>query len=471
MRKSKEHYKGYGICQQSEGSFQIIVSFNVKKKYKTWRVPNGMSESKALRELEDVARQFRDEVKSAQPKREDISFDLYAKHFLKIKKDLKKVKSTTYSDYVYLLSKINPHIGSMNLRDITSRDLTTFFLKLSEEDAKMTVTVSGKKELKEAIKVAGFTIKNLAETIGIASNTISVAINTGRIRYDKALLVCNAINSDINRVFEVEQKSSAYASKTISSIVKITGSIFEMACNDGLIDENPIKKAEIPNYTKSTPNYLTDTQVVQILDESEKLDLKHRLMIELFIMTGARRGEIDGLTWEAIDFDNHIIHIRKEVTYTSQSGIEIVIPKTENGLRSIELPATTMILLEDYRDWYFKTLGLDKNMMTEDAYLFFQTKTLPDIVPMNPTSITKYFSEFSNKHGLPHLNPHALRHAYASVLIASGQLSDLELARALGHSSAQITREIYGHLLTDPASKTANIVSNVYNVRKMDKTE
>lgn len=465
------HYRGYGIRQQSKGSYQIIISHNGKKHYKTWKVPEGLSESKALRELETVARDFRDEIKSNSPPKQDITFEEYSRLFLRTKKTSQKVKATTYSDYENLLIKINGHIGKMNICDITTRDLNVFFLKLTDEDAKAVIAVSGKDNLRDAIKSAGYTIKALAKEIDIAVNTISTAVNGRNVRYDKALLICSALKCQLEDVFEVKYAYSSYSSKTISSLVKLTGSVLKMAYNNDIIEKNPMIKAEIPKYVKSSPNFLTDEQVVLILEKSEELDLKHRLMIELFIMTGARRGEIDGLTWGAVDFENNTINIRKEVTYTSQSGIKIETPKTENGLRNIELPATTMHLLEQYRDWYFSTLGLDIDNVNDKQYLFFQLKTLPVIFPMNPTSITKYFNNFSKKYGLPHLNPHALRHAYASVLIASGQLSDLELARALGHSSAQITREIYGHLLTNPASKTANIVSSVYKVRNIDKTD
>ena len=453
---------------QSEHSYKIIVSHNGKYHYKTWRIPEGLSASKALRELEQVAIEFRDSVKSDQPPAETITFEEYSWHFLQVKRELKKVKDTTYSDYLYLLSKINPRIGHYNIEDITSRVLNDFFMEFTDAEAKETITVTGRDSLREAIKDTGYTISTLAELAKISSNTISVAINGGNIMYDKALLISESLQRDIDDIFIIKRSTSAYASKTISSIVKLTGSILDMACKEGVLKENPIKKAQTPKYIRSIPNYLTDEQVILILEASEKVEIKKRLLIELYVMTGARRGEIVGLTWDSVDFDSNTIYIGKEVIYTPHSGIQIVTPKTESGIRAIELPASTMSLLYSYREWYVNSLRLDSEKVSEGEYLFFQPTKLPDITPMNPTDVTGYFNKFSKKYGLPHLNPHALRHAYASVLIASGKLNDLELAQALGHSSAQITREIYGHLLHNPAAKTASIVSEFYKVDKRE---
>ena len=459
-----KNYKGYSLRRQSSNSYKIIVSHKGKYHYRTWHIPEGLTESKALRELEVEAIRFRDEVKSDLPPINKITFEEYSVKFLQVKKELKKVKETTYSDYEYLISKINAVIGHYYMEDISPQILTNFFLGLTDPSAKEKITVRGNTELREAMAAAGYTQQSLADMCGIAVNTVGVAVNCRKIRIDKALEISKAVKRDLEDIFDVERTHEAYASKTVSSIVKLTGSILEMAHRNDIISSNPFYKVDKPKYIKKEADYLTDQQVIMILEESEKLDIKHRLLLELFVMTGARRGEIDGLTWRRIDFNANTLYIGREITYTTGSGINIVDPKTESGYRSIELPATTMLLLENYREWYAHTLGLDINKLSEgDYYLFFQMRKLPDIVPMNPTSITSYFNDFSRRKDLPHLHPHALRHTYASILIDSGLLTDLELANALGHSSAQITKEIYGHLMRNPASKTANIVSKAFN--------
>ncbi|MCR5330411.1 MAG: site-specific integrase [Lachnospiraceae bacterium] len=200
----------------------------------------------------------------------------------------------------------------------------------------------------------------------------------------------------------------------------------------------------------------------KILKASEMLDTKHRLWVELYVMSGCRRGEIVGLKWNRVCFDQSCIFIDLEVVYTGEYGIQLSSPKSKAGERMIVLPKSTMELLKRYYDDYVKKLCIDESTWDRNDFLFFQTEKLPEIFPMNPTSLTHYFSEFSKKYALPHLNPHALRHSYASVLIQSNELSDLELAKTLGHSSPSVTEEIYGHLFKDPSSKAASVVTGAY---------
>lgn len=58
--------------------------------------------------------------------------------------------------------------------------------------------------------------------------------------------------------------------------------------------------------------------------------------------------------------------------------------------------------------------------------------------PMNPTSLTGYCKSFSNRYGLPHINPHAFRHTMVSVLYFNG-VDGISISRRLGHSKVSTT--------------------------------
>lgn len=65
---------------------------------------------------------------------------------------------------------------------------------------------------------------------------------------------------------------------------------------------------------------------------------------------------------------------------------------------------------------------------------------------MNPDSIGSWLAKFSQRHGLPHINPHAFRHTVASVLIAEGT-DVVTVSKQLGHQKISTTEDFYLHLI------------------------
>ncbi|MBQ1527984.1 MAG: site-specific integrase [Lachnospiraceae bacterium] len=293
-------------------------------------------------------------------------------------------------------------------------------------------------------------------------NTVGVANNGNNVTVESAEKLAEALEKPLNELFDIKTEKIPYSSKTVSRTCKLAGEILEEAFKKNLISENPYKRITPPKFKKRQPNFYSEDDVVKILKVARTLDIKHRLWVELTAILGCRRGEIAGIKWNRVDFDNRRILIDLEVVYTAEYGLRISEPKTEAGVRFVMLTKSAAEALKKYYREYVQTLCIDEEEWNRDDFIFFQADKLPEIVPMNPTTLTKYFSQLSKKHGLPHLNPHALRHSYASVLIQSRELSDLEIAEALGHSSAQITKEIYGHLFKSASAAAANVISNAY---------
>jgi integrase len=76
-----------------------------------------------------------------------------------------------------------------------------------------------------------------------------------------------------------------------------------------------------------------------------------------------------------------------------------------------------------------------------------------DILPIHPTTFREYWLKIMTYAGLPYRKPHALRHTYASLLIAQGE-HPMYIRDQLGHSSIKITIDTYGHLMR-PGKQTA----------------
>ena len=68
-------------------------------------------------------------------------------------------------------------------------------------------------------------------------------------------------------------------------------------------------------------------QVKLIREALEKEPIKWKTLVHLFLATGARRGEILGLKWDKIDFENRTINISTSILYSPEHGVYEDTPK------------------------------------------------------------------------------------------------------------------------------------------------
>lgn len=72
---------------------------------------------------------------------------------------------------------------------------------------------------------------------------------------------------------------------------------------------------------------------------------------------------------------------------------------------------------------------------------------------MHPDSVTDWLGKFSQRHNLPHINPHAFRHTMASMLYYSG-VDSVSISQRLGHAQVSTTANIYAHVMEHADQKT-----------------
>ncbi len=79
---------------------------------------------------------------------------------------------------------------------------------------------------------------------------------------------------------------------------------------------------------------------------------------------------------------------------------------------------------------------------------------------MNPDSITGWLKDFSTRHKLPHINPHAFRHTVASVLLANGT-DIVTVSKQLGHANVGTTESFYSHIIEENKAKASECIAEV----------
>ncbi len=104
---------------------------------------------------------------------------------------------------------------------------------------------------------------------------------------------------------------------------------------------------------KKEVKILNDKEEKQLAGYLDKLDnprWKISLLIALFM--GIRRGELAGLEWKDIDFENKTMTIARSVQDIVGFGIITKEPKTENSKRTISMPDKLIEYLHEYEAWW-----------------------------------------------------------------------------------------------------------------------
>ena len=168
-----------------------------------------------------------------------------------------------------------------------------------------------------------------------------------------------------------------------------------------------------------------------------------RVMITMLVFTGMRRGELCGLEWKDIDFDQRTISICRTSQYIGR-GKNLITkePKTRSGIRKLSVGENLCRLLKSYRKFQMlERLRVGDRWVDTDR-LFTQWNG----EPIHPDTVTEGFAKFLKRHDLPKVTLHSLRHSNATLMIAEG-VDIRTVSNRLGHAQTSTTLNIYSHAL------------------------
>lgn len=230
---------------------------------------------------------------------------------------------------------------------------------------------------------------------------------------------------------------------------KLINVMFNQAIRWEFLSSNPNLKTKKPKKEKIERKFYDLDQVKEFLSCLKNEPIKYRALLTLALDSGARRGEISALRWDDIDFDTNTLKIDKSLKVVN-GEVDEKKPKTNSSNRVIILSEATMEVLREYKEWqdnYIKELG-SKWQGTNRVFT--------DEVGghMNPSTCYKIFCKVTEKYGLEHIRFHDLRHTSASVLINNG-VNFKAVSQRLGHSSINITSEIYAHTFESAKKESA----------------
>lgn len=178
------------------------------------------------------------------------------------------------------------------------------------------------------------------------------------------------------------------------------------------------------NTLKEEPDYSSGTYPNQV----------YYMLIFIALKTGARLGEVLGLTSEDVLPGTKELIIEKSWEYTNR-GFKPT--KNEASVRNTIVDEETISTLKQYVQWRDRYLETDENTL-------FILKNYR----MHSSQLNKTLADILKGLAIPPITMHKLRHTQASYLLAKGIPEGL-IAKRLGHSDTTMVRRVYGHLLKD----------------------
>lgn len=265
----------------------------------------------------------------------------------------------------------------------------------------------------------------------------------GHIRMDK--ITPRQIQTFVNSLSKEganERTGKPLAPKTIRHNLSLISDVFGYAVKMGVVSENPCSKVTIPKGEVKEKQIYTPAEVERFLTLLNNEPLKYRTFFYLMIYSGFRRGEMLGLEWKDVDFENNIISVRRTSNYTAKKGVYTDTTKTKRSQRTLKFPQFIMDMLKEYKDEQdAEALRLsDRWVETDRLYVKWDGR------PMQNGTPYFWLGEFCEKHGLPFYGLHSFRHLFCSLLVNQG-VDIVTVSGALGHSCVSTTSNIYCHML------------------------
>lgn len=230
----------------------------------------------------------------------------------------------------------------------------------------------------------------------------------------------------LNSLYSELMQSGGKNGKGLSAwTVRHVHAVLHRALADAELPFNPAAKAKPPKVSSAVKEvWDEDTLQLFLIRARDTDDYAAYLTLA---STGMRREEL--------------LALRKQDVDLARKTISIPDSKSQAGVRQIPLDEGTTSALR----WHIAELPAAQLLLFEGA---------------TGNTFTRRFTRRVKAWGLPELSPHGLRHTHASLLLKAGVHPKIVQER-LGHSSIQVTLDLYSHFIPGIQEQAADAMESI----------
>lgn len=210
--------------------------------------------------------------------------------------------------------------------------------------------------------------------------------------------------------------------------------------NYNIISKSPADKLEIKaSKEPSKKKALTENELKDLIHRSK--NMKYKVIFSLAGMCGLRIGEILGLKWNKIDFENNTITIDTQWKNLNENTVGFGELKSANSYRTIPLPPYVKKILLEWKN--YNPIDISNRVIVYKCI----------------SGLTALLRNYTKKLGYD-LSIHEFRHTYATTLISRG-VDFKTVAKLMGHDVEQ-TMKTYSHVTDDMLNNATNVLFKIF---------
>lgn len=453
--------------QKRGGSYRIRVSDGFdpetgarRYRTKTWTPSPDMTAKQIEKELERQAVLFEEHCRKCTVSDDSIRLRAFVERW-RTEYAARQLKRTTIAYYDDLLRRILPALGHLKLSEITPAHINEFYANLRERGIRTDIKYAPKIDFKSFLSENNISRQKLVDCAGISMTTLESLISGNNVSPRTAEKLCSALETDICELFEATGGERSFSPKTLLHYHRCLSSIFSKAVKWGCMFSNPCDRVDPPKLNRREAQFLDEEQTTALLESLSDAPLQYRVMINLMVFTGARRGEVCGLNWTDIDWETNMIHIQRNSLYLPSVGMYEDTTKTESSDHIINVPERILDMLRELQKEQNGQKSAMGDAWQENGKVFTQWNGRP----IHPSSVSTWLRKHCERKGLAHATPHMLRHTSATLLLMQG-IPLKSVSKRLGHSQASTTSDIYGHSLQSLDEIAADRLDNILTPAK-----
>ena len=306
----------------------------------------------------------------------------------------------------------------------------------------------------------------------VRTNTYAAYMTIINIHLDNRvgrLRLSEVTATDIQELLNEKAKSSknpdGLSEKSLLHIKRLLSLVYNQAIKNGIMFRNPAIGTTVPKAGQRITRALTEDEQQRLIEFARQSTHPSMFAVIFALFTGCRKGEILGLQWKDVDFENKVIHIYKQLgrhrkadrTALVKSEIKLTEPKTKMSVRDIYMFQGFAEEFEAYKQQKLLWKQEHGYEHSEEDFVFCSKRNKP----YEPRVFYREYQALLQEANLTDITFHTLRHTFATRCIERG-MDMLMVSRTLGHTNISLTLNQYSHLMPNHQRTSMDKLEAIY---------